>query len=76
MNGGVYMECLQKQNSNLIKGLMAVLVVAHHLYQYSHVIDTPIMSYIFASLGYLAVAVFFFYSGYGLMESYKNRGGI
>lgn len=53
-----------------VKGLLAVLIVLHHLS-----INTPgtLLFQAFTSIGTMVVAVFFFYSGFGLMESYLKK---
>lgn len=49
------------------KGLLAITVVFHHLALYT---DAGKIFPIFAYVGYLAVAVFFFFSGYGLQKKH------
>jgi peptidoglycan/LPS O-acetylase OafA/YrhL len=53
-----------------IRGLLAILIVCHHIGQQFS--DTPIG--IFTSFGMTLVSVFFFISGYGLMISYRKKG--
>ena len=53
-----------------LKGLLAVLIVLHHL---TYEIKNPLLQP-FHSWGAPIVSVFFFISGYGLMTSYKNKG--
>lgn len=61
---------LEFKTSVRIKGLLAVLIVLHHLS-----INTPgtLLFQAFTSIGTMVVAVFFFYSGFGLMESYLKK---
>jgi len=61
---------LSLKNSNSIKGLAAVVVVLHHI---SQRIDNLGALFLFKYIGYLSVALFFFYSGYGLMKSYDSK---
>lgn len=64
---------ISRDLSNFLKFLSALLIAFHHYSQYA--VNTPEeadnLFYRFASSqgGYLGVAVFFFLSGYGLMES-------
>lgn len=61
---------LEFDTSVRIKGLLAVLIVLHHLS-----INTPgtMLFQAFTSIGTMVVAVFFFYSGFGLMGSYLKK---
>lgn len=61
---------LDKNNSNKIKGLLSILIVIHHLSIY---IKNTILFKIFMTIGIVAVAAFFFYSGYGLMVNYLKK---
>lgn len=53
-----------------LKGILAVLIVLHHL---TYEIEVTLLQP-FYSWGAPIVSVFFFISGYGLMTSYKNKG--
>lgn len=53
------------------KGLFAIVIVFHHLSQRT---QGGIVFRGFSYVGYLAVAAFFFYSGYGLQKSYMTKG--
>lgn len=66
--------CLSKDNTNCIKGIFAILVLFHHLYQETLIFYGNILGEALQCLGYLSVAMFFFISGYGLNESYKKSG--
>lgn len=67
---------LSLQTGNVLKGLFAVVVVFHHLSQET---TGGLLLPQFGYVGYLAVSVFFFLSGYGLQKSnmasvhYKDR---
>ncbi len=63
-------DVLDKNNSNKIKGLLAILIVVHHLSIY---IRYTVLFKIFTTIGIIIVAIFFFYSGYGLMSSYLKK---
>ena len=54
-------EYLNKKYTNCIKGICAIMVVMNHMFEESRL------------WGILAVAIFFFYSGYGLMYEYCNK---
>lgn len=68
-------DFLSPKTCNSYKGFFAVIVLLHHLSQRTS--DGNILRN-FTSIGYLAVSVFFFFSGYGLQKkhltdsSYKN----
>ncbi|MBR3953222.1 MAG: acyltransferase [Oscillospiraceae bacterium] len=65
---------LSKNDTSMLKGIFAIAVLVHHLYQHSKLFyGTPIGS-ILQLLGFLSVSVFFFLSGYGLTVSYNNKG--
>lgn len=61
---------LSRDSTDSIKGLAILVVVLHHLVQRT---DDPGWAGEFTYLGYLAVALFFFLSGYGLAASLQNR---
>ncbi len=64
---------LNKQTTISLKGLFAVLILIHHLYQYSGIITNEYIGMLLQSLGYLSVSVFLFLSGYGLMSSFLTK---
>lgn len=53
------------------KGIFAIVVVLHHLAQRTQGGGSLFRD--FSHIGYLAVAAFFFYSGYGLQKSYMTK---
>ncbi len=63
-------DVLDKYNSNKIKGLLAILIIIHHLSIY---IKDTILFKVFTVAGIIAVSAFFFYSGYGLMTNYLKK---
>lgn len=65
---------ITKDDGSFLKGAFAIFVLAHHLYQEINIVPNGIINYIFLSLGYLSVSVFFFLSGYGLSLSYQLKG--
>lgn len=60
-------ENLSVDTGNVLRGLFAVVIVFHHLSQQT---QTGFLFHSFKFAGYLASAVFFFLSGYGLQKSY------
>lgn len=73
--GEFYEDYLSLENSKILQGIMAVCVILHHLSQYTtdygYIQRGPIT--VFAYMGILFTAIFFFCSGYGLVTSYKNK---
>lgn len=64
-------SCLDKTNMNVLKGIACVLVIISHI---SLQLGGKGILTLTSSVGYLAVGVFFFSSGYGLMYSFINKG--
>ena len=60
---------MSKEYTNCLKGICAIVVVIHHLYQYTNFCAGTYFGEILQFSGSLAVAMFFFLSGYGLMAS-------
>lgn len=56
---------LGKENMNAMKGIAAIMVLTHHIYLYSGILTDSVFRVIPQSFGSLAVAVFFFVTGYG-----------
>ena len=65
---------LSKEYTTCLKGICAIIVVIHHLYQRTGLFAGTPMGQILGLSGALAVSMFFFYSGYGLMLSSKRKG--
>lgn len=65
---------LSKNVTNCLKGIFAIMVLCHHLYQRSQILKGTPYGAPFQFMGAWAVAMFFFFSGYGLMASYKSKG--
>lgn len=71
-------SALSLSQTKAIQGFTAILIIFHHIAQktcaywleskYIHHGLEP-----FVPIGYLFVAIFFFYSGYGLLKSYKTK---
>lgn len=60
-----YFDPTERSVTNRFRGFFALLVILHHMAQ--RVTDKGLL-WIYFDTGFLAVAMFFFYSGYGLMK--------
>ena len=69
--GTVFDNCLSVGRTKQYRGLFAIVVVLHHLSQKT---TTGILFPCFDDMGNLAVAVFFFLTGYGLQKQYIIKG--
>lgn len=67
-------DSLSFQNGAIIKGICSILVILHHFAQ-SSAGSSLLSSLLAEGAGYLAVACFFFFSGYGLMRSHLDKPG-
>ena len=63
---------LSKENTTAVNGIFILVVFLSHLREY--VTLPQILQGFTSSLGQLMVAMFLFYSGYGVMESIKKKG--
>jgi len=69
---------LSLKQTKIIQGYLAILILAHHVSQKVSAtwipkeVQKPGLE-IFVEAGYLFVALFFFYSGYGLFKSYRTK---
>ena len=66
-----FYDCLSMPTTQSIRAAAALIVVFHHLAQKAP--SYSIGSLFFQRVGFLAVTIFFFYSGYGLMKSYRTK---
>ena len=57
-----------------LKGILALLVLVHHLHQFSGVLSETPLNFPMLMLGHFAVSGFLFMSGFGLLESYLAKG--
>lgn len=68
---------LSNKNMKSIRGILALLIVICHTFYYLKIHSSiKIVDFLLQSLigsGYLAVGVFFFISGYGIMYGYLNK---
>ena len=67
---------LSKEYTNCVRGICAIIIVVHHLYQYTGLFAGTHIGNLLQLSGALAVSVFFFYSGYGLMLSSAKQNYI
>ena len=63
-------SCLSITNMNVLKGIACVLVIISHI---SIQLGGKGVLILTSSVGYLAVGIFFFSSGYGLIYSFTNK---
>ena len=69
-------DYIKPEQSTCIKGVFAVIVFLVHASNYLELGDTlgdSIFSLFIYIIGQSMVSIYFFYSGYGIMESYKNK---
>jgi len=64
---------MSKEYTNCLRGIFSILVVIHHLYQYSGLFVGTYIGTFLQLLGFICVAMFFFFSGYGLMFSSQKK---
>ena len=71
-------DYLSKRYTNIIKGFFLFFVFIRHFLQYNLPFDNnwydSIGMKLNSKLGQLIVVMFLFYSGYGIMESFKKKG--
>ncbi len=67
-------EFLSISKSVALKGILAVMVLVCHLHAEVDLFKSSILGTLFTAFGYLAVAGFFFVSGYGLTEQANKKG--
>ena len=65
-------QYLSVEKGRSFRGILALMVVGYHLAEQTG--DNSLF-HIFAFLGFLPVAYFFFLTGYGLQKSYANKPG-
>lgn len=75
--GKLFENYMSKERTTSIKGVFAVIIVMSHMLQYigSRLTAPPdaFAKTIIIGIGQLMVIVFFFYSGYGIMESLRRK---
>lgn len=73
-SGGV--DCLSIENTQAVKGIFILMVFFSHFNSYITLSGKADAIYykLFTFIGQAMVAMFLFYSGYGVMESVKHKG--
>lgn len=66
-------EYISKYSTTCIKGIFTVMILLSHFRGYVDLDKASIFSKFITLFGQLMVAIFFFYSGYGIFESIKNK---
>jgi peptidoglycan/LPS O-acetylase OafA/YrhL len=68
---GYFEQYLSKERTNVLKGISATVIMFLHI---GNSTEGGILISAFALVGYVAVGIFFFISGYGLMKNYMMKG--
>lgn len=69
-------DYLSKESTNAIKGFFAILILLSHMKGYVHLSSCSYDTYFLRIMNYIGqmmVAPFLFYSGFGIMESFKKN---
>ena len=69
-------EYIDKSTTNAVNGIFVILIVFSHYVQYANfhgIFDEPYLV-LREHLNQMVVASFLFYSGYGMMESFRKNG--
>lgn len=66
-------DYLSKQSSICMKGIFCVFVMLAHIRNKIVILNDTVLGMILTAAGCLSVAVFFFLSGYGLVESHQRN---
>lgn len=66
-----FLDCLSMDSSKSLRGICTFAIIIHHFSQSFG--EKSILTTVFLGVGYLSVAVFFFFSGYGLMKSFQLK---
>lgn len=70
-------DYMKKEQTGSVKGVFAIIIVFSHFRGYVELsngfIDTS-FEWVIGLFGQLMVTLFFFYSGYGILKSYKLKG--
>lgn len=67
-------DYLSLHSSSCIKGICALIIVISHLKNSTEILSNSLIGKFFGLLAYLAVGVFFFFSGYGISLKFKKSG--
>lgn len=74
--GSFWEDYMSKEKTNAVKGVFVILVFYNHARQYMNLGGPYDKPYIIMAdfIGQMIVAMFLFYSGYGMMEAIKKKG--
>ena len=72
--GQIKSDYLSLENSNATKGLACIGVFLHHVSQNPAFQNSADIKF-FEPIGFIFVGIFFFYSGIGLLKSWKSKPG-
>ena len=64
-------DYLSISNTNILKGISVLVVILHHISLYTN--SNKYLDFVFGQAGFLAVSIFLFVSGYGLMIQYTKK---
>lgn len=75
--GKIFDDYMSPDRTTSIKGVFAFIIVMSHMLQYISVSAPPdrFAQTVIVAIGQLMVAMFFFYSGYGINESCRSKPG-
>ncbi len=73
ITNGINDEYLSVKTGKSLRGLLAIAIVLHHITNHIDPLNGGLTFRLFNNLGFLAVAVFFFISGYGLQKQYISN---
>ena len=68
--GGYYLD---KDSTCNVKGIFTIMILLSHFVGYANIDSGSVYAKFLAYFGQLMVTMFLFYSGYGIMESLKNK---
>lgn len=69
---GFFDDALSPAKTRPFRGILAVLVLLHHLYQQTR---SGVLYFFFDNVGIVCVGLFFFFSGFGVMKSHLAKPG-
>lgn len=65
---------MSKSETSSLKGILVCMVLISHLSARVSLFSASLLGTLFSAFGYLAVSFFFFLSGFGLYERYRQSG--
>ena len=60
------LSVFNQNNTTIFKGIFSLLVLIHHIYQYSNIVNNFYLRAFYQSMGYSSVSIFLLLSGFGL----------